>query len=66
MGIQDRDYYREHWRKQRKSATTVKAKTPAVRSYIGPMPRWAIFVYSALAAYGLVALARDLAKLFFR
>ena len=64
MGIQDRDYYRDWWneKRAREARQQRRAGNPFRRGSAG-LPRWFTFVVGRLAAYGFVAVFRDLGKI---
>lgn len=64
MGLQDRDYYRDHWREKRaQEARQQRRAVNPFRNQNGGLPRWFTFVVGCLAAYGFVAACRDAGRL---
>lgn len=60
MGLQDRDYYREHWKEQRAQEEKSRGRARmTMRGRSDGLPRWLTFIVWCLAAYGFVAAARD-------
>lgn len=64
MGMQDRDYYREHWQEKRaqEGRKPKRAGNPFTQPQNG-LWRWFLLIVGCLAAYGFVAMFRDIGRL---